>query len=226
MPRTFKHISFLDFRQKMDNKFFWLLLPLAGLIFLPSFVTHNSSKDLLIYISLGLVLLIGVFVLSESKQKLYAAIVLAIITMSLNMISLPIRNEPLFLLRVISLMSFFAWLLIAVFNSMAKARRISENIIFGAVDGYLILGILGGFGFRIIHYFYPGSFSMPTYLESKLDVFTYYSFVTLTNLGYGDITPLTPPSQAMSLFLAISGQMYLAIIIGILVGKFILFRKR
>ncbi|MGK0391285.1 MAG: voltage-gated potassium channel [Maribacter sp.] len=70
------------------------------------------------------------------------------------------------------------------------------------------------------------SFSMPESMENKLDVFTYFSFVTLTNLGYGDITPLTPPSQSMALFLAISGQLYLAIVVGILVGKFILFRSK
>ena len=108
---------------------------------------------------------------------------------------------------------------------MARAKRVSENLIFGAIDGYLLIGILGGFAFRLIHHFYPNAFEMSAVLESKLDVFTYFSFVTLTNLGYGDITPITPPSQAMALFLAISGQMYLAIVIGILVGKYILFRK-
>ncbi|MFT7606610.1 MAG: voltage-gated potassium channel [Saprospiraceae bacterium] len=226
MLKIIKQISFLEYRQKVANKFLWLLLPLAGLIFLPSFVTGSTSKDILIYACLGMVLLAGVFILSETKQKLFGAVVLALITLTLNMVSFSISNQVLFLLRMVSLMLFFGWLLIFVFSSMARTRRISENIIFGAVDGYLLLGILGGFGFRIIHFFYPGSFAMPAYLERKLDVFTYFSFVTLTNLGYGDISPLTPPSQAMALFLAISGQMYLAIIIGILVGKFILFRSK
>lgn len=226
MPKDSIISSFLEFRRKVTNKFLWLLIPLASLIFLPSFATSDKAKDALIYTCLVLVLFAGVFISSRIKKIFYRVTGLAVITLALNMIPFPLDDGFLFLLRMVSLMLFFGWLLIFVFNSLARTRRISEDIIFGAVDGYLLLGILGGFGFRIIHFFYPAAFAMSELLESKLDVFTYFSFVTLTNLGYGDIAPLTPPSQSMALFLAISGQLYLAIVIGILVGKFILFRSK
>ncbi len=226
MPSKTNLQSYLDFRHSAKHKFFWLLLPLTGLIFLPSFATNKTAKNFLIYTCLLLVLVAGVFVLSRTKTRAYFAIGLAAVTLVLNSVALPFNPELLFLLRMSALMIFFGWLLVYVFSSMSRTRRISVNTIYGAVDGYLLMGILGGFGFRIIHFFYPAAFAMPVSLEGKIDVFTYFSFVTLTNLGYGDITPLTPPSQAMALFLAISGQMYLAIIIGILVGKFILFRSK
>ena len=226
MPAKFSIQSYLNFRQHARYRFFWLLLPLSGLVFLPSFVTNKTGKDFLIYTCLFLVMVAGVFVLSRTKTRTYLALGLATVTLILNSVTFPFNPELLFLLRMAALMLFFGWLLVYVFSSMSRTRRISVNTIYGAVDGYLLMGILGGFGFRIIHFFYPSAFAMPVSLEGKIDVFTYFSFVTLTNLGYGDITPLTPPSQSMALFLAISGQMYLAIIIGILVGKFLLFRSK
>jgi voltage-gated potassium channel len=51
-----------------------------------------------------------------------------------------------------------------------------------------------------------------------LSHFSYYSFVTLTTLGYGDITPLTPVARSLSLLEAITGQLYIAILIARLVG--------
>ena len=49
----------------------------------------------------------------------------------------------------------------------------------------------------------------------------YFSFVTISTLGYGDISPLTPQGQAVAIFVAISGQLYLAILMAMLVGKFL-----
>ena len=221
MSKSLHFSWFLEFRQTVANKFLWLLIPLTGLIFLPSFIHSTIYKDILIYTCLGLVLFIGVFLLAETRQKLKFALTLASITLIINLIPFAPSIPLLFLLRMICLLSFFLWLLFFVFRQMAKARKISENIIFGAVNGYLLLGLIGGFCFRLIHFFNPAAFSIHHPLAAKLDVFTYFSFVTLTNLGYGDITPIAPSSQSMTLFLAISGQLYLAIVIGILVGKFV-----
>lgn len=217
--------EFLAFQHRTRAHFFWLFLPLLFLIFLPSFITNSHQKDIAIYSCLTWVLLSGTFALSESAAQLYKASVLTLMILVLSAVSLPIPKEWLFLLRMFSLMLFFGWLLAFVFKRMATSKRISKNVIYAAVDGYLLLGILGGFGFRILHFFYPKAFAMPTFLESKLDVFTYFSFVTLTGVGYGDITPQSPPSQAMALFLAISGQLYLAVVIGILIGKYLMLEQ-
>ncbi len=219
-------VSFiLELRQQLRNKFLWLLLALASLIFLPAFVTNDLHKDVLIYCCLGLVLVTGVFVLARSSSQFYWALLLAIGTLGVNLLPVEHNSVMLFLIRMLSLMIFFGWLLVFVFRRMTRSRRISEDIIFGAVNGYLLMGLLGGFCFRLIYFFDPNAFVLGEGLGDRLDVFTYFSFVTLTNLGYGDITPVASSSQSTALFLAISGQMYLAIVIGILVGKFILFRE-
>lgn len=65
--------------------------------------------------------------------------------------------------------------------------------------------------------FQPGSFQMPQGTINQA-TFTYYSYVTLTTLGYGDITPISTPARSLALLEAMMGQLYLAVLIARLVG--------
>jgi voltage-gated potassium channel len=64
----------------------------------------------------------------------------------------------------------------------------------------------------------PESFHFSRALDAGGKDFTYYSFVTLTTLGYGDITPVTDPARSLSLLEAVMGQLYLAVLVARLVG--------
>ena len=65
----------------------------------------------------------------------------------------------------------------------------------------------------------PGSFSMAQGQSGKTQIeFTYYSFVTLTTLGYGDITPLSSRVKVLSMLEAVVGQIYLVVLVARLVG--------
>ena len=55
-------------------------------------------------------------------------------------------------------------------------------------------------------------------LRDQMEGFIYYSFVTMTTLGYGDITPITPPAAALSYMQAVAGQLYMAVTIARVVG--------
>lgn len=72
---------------------------------------------------------------------------------------------------------------------------------------------------RLVQIVLPGSFN----IESSVDGYTYmyFSFVTITTLGYGDIAPQEPVGQALVVLLAIFGQMYLTIVIAIIIGLLI-----
>jgi voltage-gated potassium channel len=111
-----------------------------------------------------------------------------------------------------------------VFN----ARRITRETIAGAICVFLLIGLLWGNVFHVLQTLDPGSFSNveegePANLEtppSQLSaLFNYFSFVTLSTLGYGDITPLTRPAKSLAALEAILGQLYLAVLIARLVGQ-------
>jgi hypothetical protein len=120
-------------------------------------------------------------------------------------------------------MGFLIWLLLH--DLFAKHRSTSERI-YGALCAYLFIGILFALLYAHLEYRAPGSFNvgndalleMASEEASMVPLFTYYSFVTLTTLGYGDITPATDHARSLAWLEALIGQLYLAVMVATLVG--------
>ena len=103
--------------------------------------------------------------------------------------------------------------------------EVSGDAIWGAVCGYLLLGIIWSFLYSAVETFFPGSFRMPDVQGavsatalSRDGIFNYYSFITLTTLGYGDVTPTTVLARTLAWMEAVTGQVYLAVLVAGLVG--------
>ena len=94
----------------------------------------------------------------------------------------------------------------------------------GSICIYLLIGIFFALLFMAINTLHPGSLISltPGTPQTLTDYdFYYFSFISITTVGYGDVTPLTQPSQALTLVMNIIGQFYLAIVIAVFVGKYI-----
>ena len=103
--------------------------------------------------------------------------------------------------------------------------QVSGDEIFGAVCGYLLLGIIWALLYSAIETAWPGSFSESAALKSldgkatvDRNILTYYSFITLATVGYGDVTPVAPLARTLAWIEAIAGQIYLATLVAGLVG--------
>lgn len=105
-----------------------------------------------------------------------------------------------------------------------RSQEVTLDVILGAVNVYLMVGVAFAFTYALIEFLQPGSF---TGLEKLADspnsqmFFLYFSFITLTTLGYGDISPLTPIGMSTAYVEAIFGQLYLAILVARLVAMYI-----
>jgi hypothetical protein len=91
----------------------------------------------------------------------------------------------------------------------------------GAICVYFLVGIVWALLYSTLEFFQPGSFQMPQGTVNQATsqaTFTYYSYVTLTTLGYGEITPISGPARSFALLEAMMGQLYLAVLIARLVG--------
>ncbi len=86
-----------------------------------------------------------------------------------------------------------------------------------AVNGYLLLSIMFISLVAFCDLYLPGSYNAAGKSDMEL---VYYTMITLTTAGYGDITPQLPVSQSLSMFIAVTGQFYVAVIVAILVGKY------
>lgn len=119
---------------------------------------------------------------------------------------------------------FFLMVAVALIKQVATAREVNLKVILGSVLGYLLLGLLFSIFVAYIMVQDPGAFNITqnATLEpvTRVSESIYFTFVSLATLGYGDILPLKPYSRSLAIFITICGQLYIAIIIALLVGKF------
>ncbi len=118
--------------------------------------------------------------------------------------------------------AFIAFLVIIILSFIFGEHEVTINVIYASIVVYLLIAIMWMFVYLVLESIHPGSFAIG---NSQIDVgrrlYIYYSFVTITTLGYGDITPTTDLANSFSFLEAVTGQLYIAILIARLVGMHI-----
>jgi hypothetical protein len=99
-----------------------------------------------------------------------------------------------------------------------KENEVTKDLIMASACAYILIGLVWAYFYHFVEVLHPKSFTLPWTPGDDLWDFYYYSFVTLTTVGYGDILALTKPARALSILEALTGQLYLAIMISRLVG--------
>ena len=111
---------------------------------------------------------------------------------------------------------------VVTLRSTLQAKRVSVEQISGALSAYLLMGLVWGLTFFLLESAAPGSLSIESGPDTaRLGASIYYSFVTLTTLGYGDILPLTDRARSLAYVEAVIGQIYLVVLVGKLVGMYV-----
>lgn len=117
---------------------------------------------------------------------------------------------------------------VIILVSVLRAERVTVDKVIGAICVYFLIGLMWALLFSLLEILRPGAFHMPEHaLPGGLGVVSpnfdivqavYYSFTTITTLGFGDISPAIPAAQALSSLEAATGQLYLAVLIARLVS--------
>ena len=215
-------------------KFVYLLVSLLLLFLIHPLSQLFMGTRILMHILTSFVLCTAIYAVSQRRKVLVIGIVLLLSALFGTWFGYA-TDHPAFHLTALGftfLFFSFTGALIAV--DVFKAERVTTDAIFGTVCVYLMIGLAWAELYAAIELLQPGSFNILKYLpqssgyhpEHQNPLFIYYSFVTLTTLGYGDITPLTPPARAFSFVEAILGQIFVAVSIARIVGLHIVHSGR
>lgn len=128
-------------------------------------------------------------------------------------------NRAIMLTRLVVSLALFINFCVLLLKQLRKIKKVNLQFILMPILGFLYLGIIGGILFEVMHFFDSSSFTLIQGFSGFS--FYYFSFISITTVGYGDITPLTAPAQSLTLVMNIIGQFYLAIVIAVFVGKYI-----
>ena len=113
---------------------------------------------------------------------------------------------------------FVAWILL---RFILRAPTVTADMLYGAASVYFLLGLAWAMAFALVEMRHPGSLSIGQPGPLVWDDFLYYSFVALTTLGYGDITPLTQTTRSLAILEAITGVFYTTVMVARLVGLYL-----
>jgi hypothetical protein len=176
-------------------------------------------------VRLSLTLVFIAAVLSVDKRKrIYLYLALGAIFLEW----LSLFFELWFLVNASKLLNILFFFIVAftLIRQVATAKIVTSKEILESISGYLLLGIIYSIVISVIMQNDPGAYNLVREqgtglgTVSNLSTSLYYGFITLASLGYGDIVPLEPYTRSLASLICISGQLYIAIIISLLVGKY------
>ena len=215
-------------QQFKERRFGVLLVILLVLLAGPPILTGFGLAAVWFDGLMSVLMLAAIVSLCFEPQQRFFALLLGIpsILFSLggHLLSGAIAAWPLFLGHLCEVL-FLLGSAVLIVKSLLGSQAITFDSILGAVCGYLFLGLGWAVIYSMIESFRPGSFEFDRSLaplgdaaRPLSDVLTYYSFVTLTTVGYGDVLPISPTTRTCAWIEAISGQFYLAVIVAGLVS--------
>lgn len=208
-----------------QGNFVYMLIGLLVFLLLAPAITQYfpTGSTIIIQLAFMSIMVIGVWSFEGDTKWFIAGISLAILGVILSITNFFFESRVIFLTSLANILAFCVLSAVDAMKQILFSGRITTNKLIGSVCIYLLLGLIWGLIYIFIAEVSPDAFKGLT-LSSDLSStweYIYYSFVTLTTLGYGDISPVNAYARVLAYLEAIAGQLYIAILVASLVGAHI-----
>ena len=198
---------------------------LAFLCIMPLTDEESIFDRLLIYTVLTFVFITGPLAIASTRLRLMASITLALMVLLPGVGSILADYHVAYSYSLVAGILFFSFLAALISRELlTDDSRVDSETLWAAVNVYLLIGLLFAFWYAALATFEPDLFSgkfIDQQTRDQLFGYIYFSFVTLTTLGYGDITPNSTGAATLTYLEAVIGQLYIAIMLARLVGLYI-----
>lgn len=187
--------------------FFFILTPL----------TSNIIGGIAHYIFMTFIMVASIYSISENKKYLILGLILVILSIAGNWIDLldahSIYSEIFFLFQPL----FLFYTVILIIKNLLTSEEVTDDLIIGSVCAFMILGLAWGMLYIFIFNNFDNAF-VSTRIPLDYNDLIYFSFVTLTTLGYGDITPHADIACSLNILEAVTGLFFATTIVARLVS--------
>jgi hypothetical protein len=208
-------------RASIDGyKYSLLLVALLVLIVAPLIVGSSAQRSLIFGYSFLAVMLFAVLATVEHRRALLIVIGLAGLAATAQIMSFVYGTRHIPQYRIAVFAAFLSLIAVLIIRDVLRSESITWDKIQGAVCAYLLAGLAWGLLYAWVGLRDPQAFSAAAHFGEVYagEPMIYYSFVTLTTLGYGDITPVSHPARTLSWLEAAFGQIYLVVLVARLVS--------
>ena len=205
-----------------ENNFLYLTVGIVLLLFVGAISDQYfelAGQHLVQAFSVATII-VGTYGFRLTQKWLHTGVGIAASVVAVVIISVTLELLQLYYLHLIFLFCFCLWAIWLAGKQVLFAGVIDANSIVGAICIYLLTGLLWALMYLLIAQAIPGAFNgieQLVWYENFADI-AYYSYVTLTTLGYGDISPVAPLARFLVYMEAVVGVFYMAILVASLIG--------
>ncbi len=207
------------------RRFRMLLLATLLLLILPAFVGKGLFSTILFVLFLSFLMIQSMIISSAARAgKIWLRYTIFSLIMILYWLE-PIGFESKWIdiSKFLLLVFAFIWITYYLLKYLRKANDVNIDVIVVSINIYLLLGIVFGSLAYMLFVIIPDAYNLPANMNPPTFLnLVYYSFITMSTVGYGDITPRIPETQTLAYLIAVTGQLYVAIIVAFLVGKLLI----
>jgi voltage-gated potassium channel Kch len=206
---------------KNDRRSLFLMLSLLLLILLTPFLEDQRIGEIFLVVSLYLILITAILELHGKETLRWLAIGAAIPVVLVELATLFRPSHSLLIVAYALLIAFFGFVSVGLFTYLGKPGAITSGRVYASVSLYLLLGMFWFALFNLTEAITPGSFAHNGVITRiPRSSFLYFSLVTLTTVGYGDIVPVTSVARVFAALEGVAGVLYIAITVARLVAAY------
>ena len=216
--------SFSRFWDTDQGLSLFLIMIVVVVFILPPLGSLGIFGRFIVDIFFSLLLISGIASMSGQGKAFIIITGIAVIALVFRWTDSLIPSPTLYILNYIATITSAILFCMVILARVLKKGPITFHRIEGAIAVYLLLGLTWSNAFELVEYLNPGSFTGALTGSGRFSSWMYFSFVTLATLGYGDIAPVHPVARSLAVAEAITGQLYLAILIARLVSQELYYR--
>jgi len=199
-----------------------LIFTLSFLIF-PAYIPNGRFLRMVTLLTITFVFFQCIFIVANRRRQWRWIYLIFFALVFLSWFQPLLKdNHYLELLRVVLVFFIFVLTIISMLHYIIKAEKVTSDVLIVSVVIYLLIGIFGGTLAMFLNAVYPGSYQFAHEdVHVSMVTMVYYAFITMTTVGYGDITPTMAETQTFGYLLALIGQFYIAMLVAFIMGKFL-----
>ena len=197
-----------------------LLLSLLFAILLTPVLDRDGWRRMVLVAVTFIPVVISVVRLSQIKIWVWPSVLLVLGNVIFVVAGNTFRSRALTGIRWGFLAAFFALTAAGLFSYLRNSRSVAQAQLYTAVSIDLLLGLLWTTLYLAMDAFYPGSIRIGSLPADRQTELLYFSLITLSTIGYGDIVPLSGEARILAALEGVTGVLYIAITVALLVSRF------
>ncbi|MEN6488518.1 MAG: ion channel, partial [Smithella sp.] len=183
------------------------------------FIEGATTLTLVTNIFLWFIVVSCVWAIHGNGKRRWFVIAMSAAAILADFLDFLLQNAVTSWASKVAIVFFLGYAVVTILFYLARQEEVTADMMMAGASDYVLIGILWTCFYILIEAVYPGSFN---FAGAKMDRsgFLYFSFVTLTTTGYGDVLPVSVQARSVAILETLTGQLFIAITVARLVGLY------